>query len=323
MKIKFKLGLIAMASLLGAANGALSQDFPNKPLKLYVGYTPGSSPDILGRLIGSQLTKVLGQPFLIENKPGAGATTAAAFVAGLPADGYNLVASDTGQIVIATQVLKVPFHPLKDFTPVGFTATTPVLLLTSPGTGMKTVQEVLREAKAHPGKLNYGSNGRGAIIYFAFEAFKYAAGLDITHIAYKGNPQVIQATLAGEVQLMIGSLSTSGALIREGKLHALAVVSKLRPTGYANVPMLSDLVKGYDGYPVDNGILAPAGLPPAVLNKLSGALKIALETPETKNRLEELGFVVTWSTPEAYSASLQQEYKKYEREIKRLDVKAE
>lgn len=323
MKATFKLCLIGLASLMGVPTSALSQGYPNRAVKLLVGYPPSSSPDVIGRIMANQLSKILGQSFVIDNKPGAGATLATAIAASSPADGYTLLVAETAQMVIGPQVIKVSYDPIRDFTPIGLLTNTPVALVTNAATQIKTVQDLIREAKVKPGKINYASNGIGTLVHLQLEVFKNAAGVDLTHIPYKGSAQMLLATLTGEVQVDVASLSSLGPHVKSGKLNLLGVMSGVPIPSLPDLPMVSDLVKGYDGFSSDNGIVAPVGIPSEVVIKLSEALRVALKTPEAKDKLEELGFILTWSTPEAYAAHLRQELKKFERAIKISNIKRE
>lgn len=323
MKAVFKLCLIALASLMSVATSAFAQGYPDRPVKLLVGYPAGGSPDTVGRIVADQLSKILGQPFVVENKPGGGGTLATAVAASARADGYTLLLAETGQMVIGPQLIKVSYDPVKDFAPIGLVTQTPIVLFINAATQIKTVQDLIREAKANPGKMNYASSGVGSSLHLTMEAFKNAAGVDLTHIPYKSLSQILTGLLSGEVQLMAGSLSTMGALSKGGKLNLLGVMSSAPIASQPDLPMVSDLVKGYDGFSSEIGIVAPAGIPSGVVTRLSEALRVALKTPEMKNRLEELSFVLTWSTPEAYAANLRQGLKKYERVIEISNIRRE
>ena len=248
MKLKLKQLALAAATMVAFVTGALAQEYPGKPVKIIVGYVPGGGPDFVARSLGQKLTEILGQPFVVENRPGAGATTATAQVAKMPADGYTLLLGETGQLVIAPSIYKkLAYDPVKDFTPISLVGTSSGMLLVSNSkSSIKTIHDLLREAKANPGKVDYGSSGIGTIHHIAMEVFRTDAGLNVTHIPYKGSGQSITSVLAGEVPLLITSVPAAASHIQAGSLNLLAVSSPNRMAAYPDTPSLSELVKDYD-----------------------------------------------------------------------------
>ena len=317
MKLKFKQLALAAATMLAFVAGALAQEYPSKPVKIIVGYVPGGGPDFVARSLGQKLTDILGQPFVVENRPGAGATTATAQVAKMPADGYTLLLGETGQLVIAPFIYKkLAYDPVKDFTPISLVGTSSGMLLVSNSkSSIKIIHDLLREVKANPGKVDYGSSGIGSIHHIAMEVFKTDAGLNITHIPYKGSGQSINSILAGEVPVLITSVPAAASHIQAGSLNLLAVTSPNRMAAYPDTPSLSEIVKDYD-YLSEMGLLAPAGLPPAVLARLSRAIKQAAESPDLLEAFKKNHYILKYTTSEEYAENLRRNLKKYERAVR-------
>lgn len=317
MKLKFmKLALTATA-MMAIATGLFAQEYPSKPVKIIVGYVPGGGPDFVARSLGQKLTEILGQPFVVENRPGAGATTATAQVARMPADGYTLLLGETGQLVIAPFIYKnLAYDPVKDFTPISLVGTSSgMLLVSNPRSSIKTIQDLVREAKANPGKIDYGSSGIGSIHHIAMEVFKADAGLDIMHIPYKGSGQSVASILAGDVPLLFTSVPAAGSHIRAGTLSLLAVSAPNRMSAYPDIPSLSEIVKDYD-YLSEMGLLAPAGLPAEVLAKLSKAIKLAAESPDLLEAFKKNHYILKYTTPAEYAENIRRNLKKYERAVR-------
>ena len=317
MKLKFKQLALAAATMLAFVAGALAQEYPSKPVKIIVGYVPGGGPDFVARSLGQKLTEILGQPFVVENRPGAGATTATAQVAKMPADGYTLLLGETGQLVIAPFIYKkLAYDPVKDFTPISLVGTSSGMLLVSNSkSSIKTIHDLLREVKANPGNVDYGSSGIGSIHHIAMEVFKTDAGLNITHIPYKGSGQSINSILAGEVPLLITSVPAASSHIQAGSLNLLAVSSPNRMAAYPDTPSLSEIVKDYD-YLSEMGLLAPAGLPADVLAKLSKAIKQAAESQDLLDAFKKNHYILKYTTPAEYAENIQRNLKKYERAVR-------
>ena len=325
--MSFKSIIPPLALMAGAMMAlpiaAMAQDYPNKPVKILVGYVAGGGPDMVARALGLKLSEILGQPFVVENRPGAGGSTATAQLARMPADGYSLLLGETGQLVIAPHIFKnLAYDPLKDLTPVARVSVEPLLLVSSGKGSIKSVQDLLREVKASPGKLDYGSSGVGTIHHITMEVFKSDAGLEIGHIPYKGSGQSVPAILAGDVPLLITSFAAAGSHIRAGTINLLAVSSPSRLPGMPNVPTIAETVSGFD-YSSEMGILAPAGLPPAVLTKLSAAIKQASESPDFIARFKDTATAIIYNGPADYSANLRNNLRKFERAVKLAKIQPE
>jgi tripartite-type tricarboxylate transporter receptor subunit TctC len=326
MKTLFKYCLIASAALLGAAS-AIAQDYPTRPVKILVGYVPGATgPDFSARVMAPKLSELLGQPFVVDNKPGASGTVATAIVANAPADGYTLLLGETGQLEIAPYLYKnLPYNPLKDLTPIALLTDAAGIVIVSNAktTDIKTIQDLIREAKAHPGDINYGSAGIGSIHQMVMELFQDGAGLKFTHVPYKGGGQALPAFLGGEVPVLVAALQTVWPHVRAGSAHLLAVSGPARLPAVPDTPSLSEFVPGY-GVESQLGILGPPGLPPAVVSKLSAAIKTALADPDLRTKLGAEGTrTIRWSTPDEYTEIIRQNLKKYERAVKLANIQPE
>jgi tripartite-type tricarboxylate transporter receptor subunit TctC len=290
-----------------------SQGYPNKPVKIVVGFVAGGAPDFVARALSNSFSEQLGQSFFVDNKPGAGGSLSTAFVAKSPADGSTLLLADTATLMLAPHLFKsAPMDTMKDFSPIGMITTEPLLIVSNAKTGIKSLNELIRIVKTNPGKLSYGSSGVGSIHHISMEVFKSGAGLDITHIPFKGSGQSILAVVAGDVPLSITAFSSAGPHITSGALNLLAVTSSQRVPTYPDVPSISEVVKDYD-YVASFGLLAPIGTSNEVISKLSRALKITAESREFNEKFKGQSTLVKWTSPEDYKEYLRINQQKYER----------
>jgi tripartite-type tricarboxylate transporter receptor subunit TctC len=284
--------LSAAAALITATltAAASAQIFPSKPVKIIVGFPAGGPLDSHARLLADKLSGLLGQPVIIDYKAGAGGTVGADLVAKSEADGHTLLMANTGTMVINPAIYsKLPYQTLRDFAPVARTAQQPLALVVHPAVPAKTVAELVALAKAGPGKLNYGSAGNGGISHLVPEMFKQATGTFIVHIPYKGSAPAFTDLMAGQVQLMAESVPQAASYVKAGKLRALAVTSAQRNPALPDTPtMIESGIKGFEvvGF---YGVLAPAGTPKPVLDKLAGAFKAVLESPDIRSRMVQQG----------------------------------
>ena len=310
-------------TLIAASLGLCAQEYPNRPVKITVGYVAGGGPDMIARALSLRLGEILGQPLVVENKPGAGGVMATAQLAKMPPDGYSLLLGETGQLVIAPHLNKsLPFDTLKDFTPIALITTDPMLLVAHPKAKLATVQDLIREAKRNPGKIDYASSGIGTIHHIAFEDFKAKAGLNILHIPYKGSGQSIPAALGGEVSLLVTTVTAALPHLRSGALVPLAVTSSRRLPILPQVPALGELVPDFE-YSSEVGILAPAGLPPATSAKLAAAIKKAVESPEFVAQFKGTSVSVTYGGPAEYAENLRRNLRKYELAVRGAKIQPE
>ena len=318
-----------LACLLAAAvcSTSSAQDYPNRPVKVIVGYVPGATgPDFSARVISEKLTQLLGQPFVVENRPGAGGTLATAFVVAAPADGYTLILGETGQLEIAPYIYKsLPYRTLRDLTPISMLTDGAGIVLVSNAktTSIRTVPDLIREAKTNPGKLSYGSAGIGSIHHLVMETFKDGVGIDVTHIPYKGGGQALPAFLGGEIGILVSALQTVWPHVRAGNVHLLAVSGAKRLAVIPEVPSLSEFVKGY-GLESQLGLLGPAGLPQNVVNTLSNAIKTALESADVREKLSAGGTrPIRWTTGQEYGEVIAENLKKYEHAVRLANIRPE
>ncbi|MDR2324824.1 MAG: tripartite tricarboxylate transporter substrate binding protein [Acidovorax sp.] len=279
---------LAAGALLSAA--ALAQNFPNKPIRVVMGFPAGGPLDQHARLLSDKLQAVLGQPIIVDYKPGAGGSVGAQDVMRSPADGYTLMLANTGVMAINPALYsRLPYNTLKDFTPVARTAMQPLALLVNNKVPAKSLPEFIAYAKAHPGTINFGSAGNGGISHLVPEMFKSAAGVDLVHIPYKGSAPAFTDLIGGQVQFMAESIPQAAAYHKQGKVRALAVTSKERNPALPEVP--TAIEAGLKGFEVVGfyGFLAPAGTPKEVVNKLSSAFQQVMQLPEVRSRMVEQG----------------------------------
>ncbi len=315
-------GLMAGAGLLLSA-GAQAQDaFPSKPIRIVLGFPAGGPLDQHARLLTDKLQGVLGQPLVVDYKPGAGGSVGAQDVMRSPADGYTLMLANTGVMVINPALYsKLPYNTLKDFTPIARTAMQPLALLVNNKVPAKTLTEFMTYAKANPGKINFGSAGNGGISHLVPEMFKSAAGVDLVHIPYKGSAPAFTDLIGGQVQFMAESIPQAAAYHKQGKVRALAVTSKERNPALPEVP--TAIESGLKGFEVVGfyGFLAPAGLPKDVTAKLSNAFQQVMNLPDVKSRMVEQGADPAFLGSEAFGKFLASETPRWAAAVKASGTK--
>ena len=293
-KIWQKIGHLGLATAMGLTAFTMAHaqgsGFPGKPIRVVVGFPAGGPLDQHARLLTDKLQGVLGQPIIVDYKPGAGGAVGAQDVMKSPADGYTLMLANTGVMVINPALYpKLPYGTLKDFTPVARTAMQPLALLVNNQVPAQNLQEFIAYAKAHPGKINFGSAGNGGISHLVPEMFKNATNLDLVHIPYKGSAPAFTDLIGGQVQFMAESIPQAAAYHKQGKVRALAVTSRERNPALPDVP--TAIESGLKGFEVVGfyGFLAPAGTPRDVVSKLSGAFQQVMNLPDVKSRMVEQG----------------------------------
>jgi tripartite-type tricarboxylate transporter receptor subunit TctC len=307
-------------AILPAATQA--QGYPQRSVKVVLPYPAGGPTDIVARIVAQKLSDSLQQPFVVENRPGATGTMGTDAVAKARPDGYTLLVNASVQVIYPNLFPAIAFDPMKDFAPVGVLAKGPLALVVNPGLPVKSVPELVALAKGSPGKLTFASSGNGAATHLAAEAFRLAAGVDIRHVAYKGSAPALSDVAAGHVDLMFDSVASSGALVRGGKLRALAVTSARRSGALPDLPTVAESVSGYD-MGTWYGLWAPAGTSPEVVKLLSQHVNQALRSPEAQDRLKGLGLEANADTPEAFAAFLRAEQKKWGDVVRKAGVKPE
>ena len=286
----------AMFTALASGSAQAQQKFPSKPIRLIVSFTAGGTPDTLARMLGPRISESLGQPIVIENRPGAGGALAAAIVAKAPADGYTLLAASPGHAINAALQPNLPYHPVNDFAGVANIGYSTVALVVSPTLGPKTVKELVALGHSLPGKFFFGSAGAGSGTHMNGERFRIVAGIKAVHVAFKGQPEFLIEIVAGRVHYGVAGLGPSMSLIKEGRLLPLAVLPQRTPL-LPEVPALSDILPGAarDGFQL---WLAPANTPLVIRNQLSREIARVLALPEVKERLTNVAFQVHHSPPE-------------------------
>ena len=314
----------AVAALAFAAAPALAQsDYPNRPVKLVIGFGAGGSTDIVGRIVAKHLTEKLGQSFVVENKAGAGGTIGADLVAKAPPDGYTLTLGTTSTHAIAAGAYsKLPYNPVNDFTHISLVAITPYLLVTSTKTPAAKLDEFVKLAKSQPGKLNYGSAGSGTATHLSMEMLKDAARIDMVHVPYKSNAESERAIIAGEVDAVFGSMPALLQNAKAGKVKPIAVGTTHRSPALPEVPTVAE--QGYPGFEAALwlGIMGPANMPKPVVDKLHKALVEIVALPEFKTAMDANGAEpISSPTPGAFTDMLKTQVGKYVSLTKALNIK--
>ncbi|MDB5727757.1 MAG: hypothetical protein JWQ00_962 [Noviherbaspirillum sp.] len=321
--IHVALVAIAMAVLtLSAPIEARAQQYPSKPIRLIVPIPPGGAPDVLARTIGEKLAPLLGQPVVIENRPGANGNIAMESVANAAPDGYTLVLGyDSLMTVNPHLYAKSPLNTLKDFTPVAMVAASSSFLLVVPTTlPVKNFQEFIDYAKAANPPLAYASGGNGSLHHLSMELLKQRAGINLMHVPYKGGAPAVTATIAGEVAAAVSS-SVTASFVRAGRLRAIAVTGSTRLPSLPDVPTVAEF---YPGFQMSSwfGLFAPAGLPEPVLTKLRAGIAQVLEAPDVRKRFQTAGeFVPYTMTPEELTARIHSDYEKFGKLVKQIGIR--
>ena len=313
-----------LAAAAAHAAPSFAQAWPARPIKLVVPFPPGSSPDIIGRLIAEPLGHALGQTVIVDNKPGAGGNVGTAMVAKAEADGYTFLFTIQGPLVTAPLLSKgLSYDPVKDLAPVTLVATSPNVLVVDLKLGANTLADFVRIAKQKQGSLNYGSVGNGSASHLAMELFKARAGLDIVHVPYQGFPQVVNAILAGEVQAGFMVPGIAMGQVRAGKLRALGVTTLGRTGSLPELP--SFVEQGYADFEAISwqAVLAPAGVPKAIIERVSRELIRIIKSDEVRARMLGQYFTAAGTAPEALSGLMKSERERWAKVIKAAGVTAE
>lgn len=314
--------LALLAGLLGVAQSQPAA-YPNKPIRFIVPFTAGSGTDVIARTVGDTMARGLGQPIIIENKPGAGGTIAAAQVAKGEPDGYTVLIHSSSHAVNPAIYPSLPFDTLKDLTGVTPLASLPNVMVVSPERGWKTVGDVVAAAKAKPGQLNYASAGMGSATHLNAEKFKLQAGFDAVHVPFKGTPEAVTDVIGGRTDWYFAPLSAALPLIRDGKLQALAVSTPQRTAALPQVPTTVEAgVPGSD-YIFWVAMIVHSGTPPAVVKRLNEEAHKALAHPDVKERMVKLGAEPFPLTPEAFNAFIRSEMESAARVAKAANLKAQ
>jgi tripartite-type tricarboxylate transporter receptor subunit TctC len=303
--------------------GALAQDYPTRPVRIVVPYAAGGLPDTMTRITTQRLLATMGQPFVVDNKPGAGGISACELVAGSPADGYTLLIADVGQTAINPALYsKLPYDPVKDFAPVSIIGISAQFLVTHSAVPANTLPELIALAKRKPGELSYGSGGTGSLHHLSMEALKAPLGLNITHVPYKGTAQAVPGLLNGEVALVFSALPSIAGYIKAGRVKLLAVSTMKRSAQAPDVPTIAEVtgIKDYD-YPPEIGVLAPAKTSHAIVKRLAEEIGKAVRHTDTISRFATLGIEGIGNTPEEYMRQIRIDIAKYAKAVKASGIK--
>jgi tripartite-type tricarboxylate transporter receptor subunit TctC len=317
------IALLGSAAAWPLSAQAQSSGYPDHPITLIVPYAPGGGNDVLARAVAEPMSKTLGQPLVIENHGGAGGSVGTRQVAKAAPDGYTLGLGGTGTLAIdPTLYPNAGYDPRKDFSPIGLIATSPLIILVNQSLPAHNVQELIALAKAQPGKLNYASAGTGSGIHLGTVLFADTAGVDLTHIPYKGSGPALTDLLGGHVQVYFSSLPPAVGLVKEGKLRALGVTSLKRSATFPEVPTAAE--QGLPGFEavLHYGIVAPAGTPRPIIDKLNGALRAALGDPKVHGHIATEGAEPLPTTPDEYAADIDREETKWSKLVKKSGATA-
>jgi len=318
------VGRIAGLAFLTAAAGAWAADYPVRPVTLVVAFTPGGASDVLARVLARAMEQTLGQPLVIENRPGAGGNVAGETVAHAVPDGYTLLVGNNA--ILATNgalYSKVGFDPEADFAPIGLIGSQANILVVNPSLPVHSLAELIALARANPGKLNFASSGHGLAAHLAGELFKAATAVDLVHVPYKGAAPALQDVIAGHVQMMFATASSVMSHIREGSVRPLAVTTLRRSAVAPDLPTLDELgLKGFDAT-TWHGLVAPARTPPEVIELLHRALAAALADAAVAKSLRDLGVDIMGGTPDQFGAYIRSEIPKWSAMVKTSGAKLE
>jgi tripartite-type tricarboxylate transporter receptor subunit TctC len=317
------LRLTAGAAALSAASRiASAQTYPSRPVTWIVGFAPGGGNDIVARLMGQWLSERLGQPFIIENRPGAGTNLATEAVAHAPPDGYTLLLAGLPNASNAPLFGKLKFNFIRDITPVAAIIRIPNVIVVNPSVPAKTLPEFIAYAKANPGKVNMASSGTGGVTHLAGELFKMMAGVNLVHVPYRGNGPALTALLGGQVEVLFASVPSSIEYIRTGKLRGLAVTSATRAQALPDLPTVGEFVPGYE-VSAWFGVGAPKGTPAEVVDKINKEVNAGLADPNLKARFADLGGIAIAGSPEAFGKLIADETERWSKVIQAANIKTE
>jgi len=302
------------------AQSSLAQPYPNRPIRLILGYAPGGPSDVTARLLAPQLNEALGQPLVIDNRAGAGGTVGAAILAKADADGYTLMLATNGEVGIAPNLYrKLPYDPLTDLAPISRVGASQLLLVVHPGVAAKTTAELIALANAKPGSINFASAGTGSSAHLAGEYLKHMAKIDIVHVPYKGAGPALTDLIGGQVQMLISGYVSAIGHVKAGKLRALAVSGAKRLRSNPDLPTIGETVKGYE---VTSwyGFLAPRRTPAGIIERLNKDIATVVKRPDMAERLTALGIEPEGNSPQEFREQIQRETATWAKVIKASKV---
>jgi tripartite-type tricarboxylate transporter receptor subunit TctC len=314
----------ALAAMAVFAAPALGQAYPTKPIRIVAPSTPGDAPDVIARLVADKLSVALGQQVVVDNRPGAGGVVGSESVAKSAPDGYTLIMGNAGSHGINAAVYsRLPYDIQRDFAPVSQVAIAPNVMVINPSLPVNSVTEFIAYAKSQPGKLSYASGGNGSSAHMSMELFKSMAGIDVQHIPYKGSTPALTDLIGGQVAVFIGNMPPTVPHIKAGKLRALAVTTKTRSALMPELPTIAD--SGLPGFETVAwfGVLAPAGTPPEIVNRLSMEIGKIARSPEMRERLVAMGAEPVGGTPEEFKAVIDRDIAKWKPLAQKVGIKVD
>jgi len=309
-----------MAAMILMSAGALAQNFPSKPIKIYVGYAPGGAVDLVARTLGQSMTDFLGQPIVVENKPGAGTNIATKLTIDSPPDGYTLMLAANALAANMALYKPQPYSAETDVAPIALVGRVPVVLVTTPDGKYKTLKDLILAAKVRPDEITFGSPGNGATPHMAVKFFEQAAGISLKHIPYKGGSPAITDLIGGQLDLVAVNMLEAAPQVKSGNLRIIAVMSAKRSPLFPEVPTIAE-----SGFPkfeafVWYGLIAPAKTPTAVLDKLHSTVEKSLATKSMQERLTSVGGEVTPGTRQQFADYIKSEYKRYDKLVRDANI---
>lgn len=310
-------------SALAASLASHAQQFPSKPIRLVVPYSPGGLPDTVARIVSQRLSEGLGQAVVVENKPGGSGAVAAGMIAQAPADGYTLMMTDGPMLAITPLVMKkMSYDPVKDFTPVSLVGKAPLFLAVNASVKANTLDELIAQAKASPGMMNYGSSGLGSIHHLTAEAMNHALGIKVTHVPFKGSANSIPALVGEQVHMAFASPPSLMGFVKSGKVKLLAINSSKRSPLAPTVPTLSERIPGFD-FAFNVAVLAKVGTPQAIVDRLSNEFAKVVKFPDVIQKLESAGVDPIGGSSEQLATALRSETKRVQDAGKAAGLKVE
>jgi tripartite-type tricarboxylate transporter receptor subunit TctC len=324
MNLLLRWTAFALVGACASIGAAIAQSYPNKPVRMVVGFPPGGGTDVVARVISQKLSEWYGQPVVVENRPGATGTIGADVIAKSPPDGYNLLMGHVNSHGIAPNLFsKLPYDPIKDFAAVAYVGYVPNVLAVHPSVPARSVKELVQLAKGKPGQMNYASSGNGSTQHLAGELFKQLTGTDIVHVPYKGSGDAIKDLLAGTVNMNFDTMPPVLPHIQAGKLRGLAISTPKRLPQLPDVPTFDEA--GIKGFDVTNwyGVMAPGGTPRELVAKLNADINKAMQVPEVRTRLEAVGTQLHEQSAAEFESFMKAEAAKYAKLIKAANIRIE
>ncbi|MDP2396957.1 MAG: tripartite tricarboxylate transporter substrate binding protein [Burkholderiales bacterium] len=317
--MKYLVGITAALALTGAVFQANAQQYPSKPVRIIVPFSPGGGTDFIARLVAAKLSSNLGTQFIVENRAGAGSTIGTEFALKSPPDGYTLLLT-SGSYTVASSLYKLRYDPIKDMAPIIQPDDGPFVMATHPSLPAKTVKQFVALAKSNPGAINFASSGQGSISHLSTELFSMISGIRLTHIPYKGTGLSVADTIAGHNQFLLAAIASAVPHVKSGRLRAISVTSAQRNSALSDVPTVRE--SGYD-YEVSNwhGLMGPSGLSTAVIERLNSEINKIVKDPEFAQRIATDGLVPVGGTPERFLKLLKEEMANWEKVVKKAGIK--